>query len=284
MRVAALAGNRIDRFDVVGPHLVEALVGERHDLVLANAGLERLRDVLVDAVDHRRGRRQQRDLVGRFDQSGVEHDLLGVLNLNAGPLQLEHHRRLGDIHTEWHPGDAGGLQLGDDLRDGTGDESRVRCDRAAQPEHSRSAVLGSNPRSMELVMSSSGSEVPDDRFAPACQQHVAGHLVTRPLADHRGRDVADVVDVEEEHRAELRCVERSARASKPVGAQAREVDPFLEVDIHATGAGRRPALGSGEAHRGYLLLAIAVDRSSSPPSPAGTCKRCCCTRDSHRDT
>ncbi len=64
VRVAPLAGDRVDRLDLVGAHLVEPLVGQRDDLVLPDAGLERLDDVLVDAVDHRRGLVEQHDLVG----------------------------------------------------------------------------------------------------------------------------------------------------------------------------------------------------------------------------
>ena len=64
VRVAPLAGDRVDRLDLVGAHLVEPLVGQRDDLVLADAGLQHLDDVLVDAVDHRRRLVEQHDLVG----------------------------------------------------------------------------------------------------------------------------------------------------------------------------------------------------------------------------
>ena len=53
MRVAALAGNRVDRLDVVGAELVEHLVGERHDISLAHPRLQLLPDHVIDAVDHR---------------------------------------------------------------------------------------------------------------------------------------------------------------------------------------------------------------------------------------
>src|SRR5262245_3264218 len=55
VRATALARDRVDRLDAVRAHLVEALGGQADDLVLARARLERLEDVLVDAVDHRRG-------------------------------------------------------------------------------------------------------------------------------------------------------------------------------------------------------------------------------------
>ena len=45
------------------PELVQALVRQRDDLVLPDAGLEHLDDVLVDAVDHGGRLVQQGDLV-----------------------------------------------------------------------------------------------------------------------------------------------------------------------------------------------------------------------------
>src|SRR5579872_1169376 len=47
MWIAALAGDGVDRLDVVGPEVVELLRRQRHDLILANARLQRLRDVLI---------------------------------------------------------------------------------------------------------------------------------------------------------------------------------------------------------------------------------------------
>ena len=64
----------------------------------------------------------------------------------------------------------------------------------------------------------------------AQQQHPARVLVARPLADVRARDVADVVRVEEQQRAEIGGLEHPARAGEPVGPQAREVDALLPVD------------------------------------------------------
>src|SRR5882672_11322883 len=80
VRAAALAGDRVDRFHAVRAHLVEALSREPDDLVLAGAGLERLEDVLVDAVDHRHRRRhvEQRQLVLTLEHPRLEHHLLSV--------------------------------------------------------------------------------------------------------------------------------------------------------------------------------------------------------------
>ena len=60
------------------------------------------------------------------------------------------------------------------------------------------------PVAVELVMLGGGAEVPEDRLVVLRQQREAADLVLRPRADVRGRDVAHVVHVEAEHRAELR--------------------------------------------------------------------------------
>ena len=97
VRVAPLTGDGVDRFDLVGAHLVEPLAGQRDDLVLADAGLQRLDDVLVDAVDHRGRLGQQHDLVRRLDRARIEHQLLRVDDVQALPLHLEQERRLDDV-------------------------------------------------------------------------------------------------------------------------------------------------------------------------------------------
>jgi len=83
VRAAALAGDRVDCLDVVAAHLVETLVGQRHDLVLARARLEGLEDVLVDAVHHRRRHVQQRQLVLALEHARLQHHLLAVAHLDA---------------------------------------------------------------------------------------------------------------------------------------------------------------------------------------------------------
>ena len=69
------------------------------------------------------------------------------------------------------------------------------------------------------------AEVPEDRVAVAAEQDEAGVLVPRPLADVRARDVADVVRVEEEQRAEIgrgqRGPARSSRSRRSRGKSTR---------------------------------------------------------------
>ena len=118
VRVAPLPRDRVDRLDLVRAHLVEPLVGERHDLVLADARLERLDDVLVDPVHHRHGLGQQHDLVARLDHPSVEHELLGVDDGQSLPLHLEEERRLDDVDADRQVGHAGLDQQRLDLGDG----------------------------------------------------------------------------------------------------------------------------------------------------------------------
>ena len=97
VRVAPLARDRVDRLDLVRPHLVEPLAGEPDDLVLPDAGLEHVDDVLVDAVDHGGGLAQQHDLVHGLDRPGVQHVLLDVDDPQALRLHLEQEGGLDDV-------------------------------------------------------------------------------------------------------------------------------------------------------------------------------------------
>ena len=94
VRAAPLAGDRVDRLDELRPHLEQPRVRQRHDVALADAGLQDLEDVLVHAVDHRAGLGQQHDLVRALDLAGV-----GIITCwpsrtsIPASLQLEEHRR-----------------------------------------------------------------------------------------------------------------------------------------------------------------------------------------------
>ena len=121
---------------------------------------------------------------------------------------------------------------------------------AAQADHAGVDVLRAHPRAVEPVVLGGRAEVPDVRIAAARQQRVAGHLVARPLADVGAGDVADVVEVEQQDRADLRRRERRAGASQPVGAQSVDVPALLPVDVHRT----RRSEGSG--HRSTPVRSI----------------------------
>src|SRR2546422_9945141 len=81
-----------------------------------------------------------------------------------------------------------------------------------------------------------------------------------PFADDRAREIADVVLVEHEERAETRARQRLARAPEPIRVQTTEVHALLEVHLRVSGrlersvppvagvhvgGGHRPGLGRG---------------------------------------
>ncbi len=232
MRIAALAGDGVDRFHVVGAVGVEELVDLGDDVVLAHARLELLVDQMIGAVDHRRGAVQQRDLVGRFDLARFEHDLLAVLDGQAGLLQFEHHRRLDDVDADRHLGDAGLAQDRGHLLGVVLHQAERRIDGAAQADETGPAVLRLEPRRIEPVMHRRRAEIPQDRIAAAHQQRPARQLIARPLADLGRGDVADIVVVEQNQRAEVGGFERGLGAGEPVAMHAPVVDALLEVDAH----------------------------------------------------
>jgi len=96
MRIAALAGDRVDRLDVVGPVAAQELGRHRDDVGLAHPGLELLADQVIGAVHHGGGAVEERDLVDALDLARLQHDLLAVDHLE-GLLQFEQHQRLDDV-------------------------------------------------------------------------------------------------------------------------------------------------------------------------------------------
>src|SRR5215470_2926368 len=202
MRAAALARDRIDRLDAVRAHLVEALGGQADDLVFARAGLERLEDVLVDAVDHRGGHVEQGQLVLALEHPRLEHHLLAVAYLDARLLQREEERRLDQVDAERHPGDAFGFQDVAKLDGRLLEEPGLRGDRATHADHARERLARRDLRRVEAMVPRGGAEVPDPGLAVAGQQAPARELVARPLADDGAGEIADVVLVEDEDRAE----------------------------------------------------------------------------------
>ena len=131
------------------------------------------------------------------------------------------------------------------------------------------ARLG-QPRRVQLVVLGGRAEVPQHRVALAREQHAARALVARPLADVRARDVADVVLVEQQHRAQVGLAQRRTRLLEPVAPQPGEVDPLLPVDRHR-GAAR------GDGHVQLLPRSFRLEQITSAPasfsnrlrSPAG---------------
>src|SRR5215510_166124 len=208
VRAAALAGDRVDRLDAVRAHLVETLGGQPDDLVLARAGLERLEDVLVDAVDHRRRHVEQGQLVLALEHPRLEQHLLAVAHLDTSLLQREEERRLDQVDAEGHPGDAFGLQDVADLDGRLLEEPGLRRDGAAHTDHPRERLARRNLGRVEPMVTRGRAEIPYPRLAVAGQQAPARELVARPLPDDGAGEIADVVLVEDEDRAEPRPRQR----------------------------------------------------------------------------
>ena len=241
MRIAALAGHRVDRFDVVGAVAIEEVVDHGDDVVLAHARPQLLVHEVIGAVDHAGGVVQERDFVLRLDLACFQHDLLTVGDLEAGFLQFEHHRRFDDVDADRHVGDAVFAQdrgefLGVLLHQAEGGRHG-----AAQADQAGLAVLRVEPRRIELVMHGGGAEVPQDRFAGAGQQRPARQLVALPLADLGRGEIADVVDVEHQQRAKFGLLQCLLGAAEAVAVQAAEIDALLEVDAHDAERGQRAA-------------------------------------------
>src|SRR6267143_5884789 len=240
MRRTALAGDRVDRLDAVGTHLVETLGGKRHDLRLLHAGLQRLGDVLVHPLDHGASHVEQRELVDVLHFARFEHHLLTVAHFDTGLLQLEQHRRLDHIDAERHVGHALLLQDAPDFLRRAAKERDIASRRSAQAEQSGPAVVLMQPRRMQLVVARRAAEVPDVGIARAGEERIARELVPRPLANHGAGGVADVVLIEAKQRPEARMRERGAHAPEAIVVQPAEIDAFLEIDLRTARRLQRP--------------------------------------------
>src|SRR5918992_1340697 len=122
--------------------------------------------------------------------------------------------------------------------DFTSRASSIVCcpSRTVIPAASSAASMGGSTMSTPIGMSATPSSRRISAIwrAAARQQREARHLVARPLADVGAGDVADVVEVEEQQRAEFGGGQRLAGAAEAVGAQPLRVDPLLPVDVHQT--------------------------------------------------
>jgi hypothetical protein len=229
MRIAAVPRDRVDGLDLLRAHFEEELVGARDDFVLVDPGPKHPVDLLVHGVDEARRLVEQCDLLGRLDLARLEHDLGAVGHLHAGTSERLEREQVGHVDAEWLAGEPVFAELVRDPLAETIRDPRLDGHRSAHRRHSGTEVLRRQPGGEKLVVAGGGAEVPEDRIAAARQQREAGVLVSRPLPDVRARDVADVVRVEEEQRAELGRCERGFGSRKPILAQTREVDALLPV-------------------------------------------------------
>src|SRR5437763_10819979 len=96
------------------------------------------------------------------------------------------------------------------------------------------------PRRVQPMMLRRRPEVPDVWITVAGQQRVTRQLVARPFADHRARDVTNVVLVEAQQRTEAGMRERGAGAREPIIVEPAKVDALLEIDLRVAGRLQRP--------------------------------------------
>ena len=197
---------------------------------------------------------EQRDLVGRLDRARPHHHGLGVGRLDALAVQRVERLHVRQVDPERLTGESAIGELAVDARGKRVRHPGLARHRAAHRGDARLPARFRQPRRVQLVMLRRRAEVPEHRIALAREQRAARALVPRPLADVRARDVADVVLVEEQHRAERGVPQRRPRLLQPITPQLGEVDPLLPVDRHRRAArgdvhGRAPPSSSVSSRR-----------------------------------
>ena len=230
VRVAAVARDGVDGLHLLGAHLEQQLVRARDDLVLVDAGAQHPVDLVVDGVDEPGRLVEERDLLGGLDLARLEERLRPVGDVQPGALQRLDRDEVGHVDPERLVLETELAQLVSDLPAEPVRDPGLDGHRAAHRRDAGAEVLRREPGREQLVVAGRGSEVPEDRLRAAREEREARVLVPRPLADVRARDVSDVVRVEEQHRTEVRGLERRLRAFEALPAQSREVDALLPVD------------------------------------------------------
>ena len=165
VRVAAVAGDRVDRLDVLRAELEEHLHRRRDDLVLAHARAQHPVDLLVGRVDDPGRVVEQRQLVGRLDLPRLEHHRLRVGEMQALALEREQRRRVGNVDPERLLVEAALAQLVVDHRRERVRDTRLVGHRAAHRRDPRAPARLGQPGAVELVMARRRAEVPEDRVA-----------------------------------------------------------------------------------------------------------------------
>ena len=226
VRPAARTGNRIDALDALGPQAEQAVVGDGDQLVLARAGPDGAGDIDIGGVDHGGGELEQLDLVGGLDLARVEHRLLSVDDLDAFGLQRAQHRQLHEV-------DADRLVL-----DAVMDESLLDLlgEIGLHAEEGRQRPLHGRDRRRDIVLQPRRGDalgrwrgVPKEGRAFDRAERVAHLLVACPFADMGAGDVADIVEIEAQHRAETGMADRLLGALQPVLKQPVVVDAAFPV-------------------------------------------------------
>ena len=163
MRIAALAGDGVDGFDVFGAEIVENFAGQSDGLIFAHARLHGAIELVVGGVHHHGGVVEQRDLVFGFDDARGGHQLLAVDYLDAFLLQREEDGRFDDVDAERLLVEAAHFEFDLDFLGDIFGAAHFGRHGAAQHRDAGARTLA-EPGAVQLVVLCGGTEVPHDRL------------------------------------------------------------------------------------------------------------------------
>ena len=238
VRVAAVAGDRVDRLDLLGAELEQQPLRLGHDLALVTPGAAARRSA------HRRRRRsggvvEQRDLLVGLDRSRAPASpasrprsrlptRCSACSVTMSVMSMPSGSPAEPALTQ--------LVLDRARRARPGRRSRPASRRASARRRRGSSTRAARARTAGGAGRPSRSPTAPGR--PRAEQHEPRVLVARPLADVGARHVADVVRVEQQQRPELGGAQRRPGTSPDGPRAVGEVDPLLPVDRHRGAAGR----------------------------------------------
>ncbi len=203
VRIAALAGDGVHGFYILGTEIVEHLAYQTHGLVFAHARLHRTIEFVVSSVHHHGGRIQQRDLVSRLDKARFRHERLAIHYRDSFLLQSKENGQLDDVDPHRFFMQAAHFELDANLFRHIFRAPHLGRHGAAQHGDSGARPL-SEPGTMQLVVFRRRSEIPQNRLVVLRKQREAVGFVLRPCSNVCRRQVADVIHVEAEKGAHLR--------------------------------------------------------------------------------
>ena len=235
VRVAAVAGDGVDRLDLLGAELEEEPLGVGDDLAARSRR---------GGATRRSARRPRRRSPAAWSSSAISSS---VLILRAASITCEPSVTCDAARAAAPRASTMSVMSmpsGSPVEAALG-AARRRCARRAvgdaglvghRAAHRRHARRGSSRRAATARRADGGlaAEPKSQRIgSPAArQQGVASVLVAGPLADVGAGDVADVVRVEQQQRAEVGLLQLLLGAREAIARGAAEVDPLLPVDTH----------------------------------------------------
>ena len=235
MGTGAFPANGVDALHILRPQLVQHLVDQGHAIIFPHSGPQFQIQGIIGGVHHSASGVQQGDFILGFDAAGFQHQLLAVHYIQPLFLQGEQHYRLHHIHAHRFVLQAAQFQFNADF---PGYIRRQVSRRRRSPPQSGNAGPGAFPQpgAVNLMMPRRRAEIPQNRLVLLGQQGKAHQLVHGPSTDNGGGQVADVVHIEGEQRAQLRLFEQLLGPGQPLGAEPLKVNPFLPVHAHSAEA------------------------------------------------